>query len=652
MFKKKPTIKNLAPLRSSDRRKIADQIISDYNISIPSAAPAEDDSNTPTTSNQTSPSITAIRNSLLPENSLSARFTTTAGPQLREVQGTVYVGTHPEGEERILWFKVEHGPGADGRFYPTVYTLWHNPKLVPLLHTPEMVMQKLRGGADLMTPGLADEPPFPESAVKGAVVAVAGLDRHTVPLFVGVCEIDIAGLGEVQGTKGHAVRGVHWEGDELWAWSSSSRPGQPAPEYLAGWDLEAGEEDVAEIEERATGLSLDQGQQTQSAEEVPPVDSAEQHEVGAPVEEVKEPSTKEIDEAFEKAFLYSLYKLKQDNPTAPNHGLSLPVQPSALVSNMLTPYLPIYSSQQAQYYQIKKTSWKNVKKFIKYLDKQRLVKSKDRSGQETVIIDVDFNDPRVEQFVPYKLPSKNAVENAGKSVPGNKTPATSEGDPSVGQTITVQTLYRPTGKLTPTIFPALSSGDPRNYYKYSEVSNRLDEYIQSQNPPIVSSENRRIISLNPFLANTIFTSSSAEDKTTIARGMTTRDGLLKRIVEDSAFLTPHYVILRQGQAPSDVKPKAGATPKINLVLEKRTGSKTVTKVSNLEIFGIVPSLLAEELQKKCASSTSVAQATGATKGVMEVLIQGDQRKAVETALLRRGVKTQWIDVVDKTKKKK
>ncbi|RLL96489.1 hypothetical protein CFD26_106100 [Aspergillus turcosus] len=652
MFKKKPTIKNLAPLRSSDRRKIADQIISDYNISIPSTAPAEDEFNT--TSNQTSPNITAIRNSLLPENSLSARFSTTAGPQLREVQGTVYVGTHPEGEERILWFKVEHGPGADGRFYPTVYTLWHNPNLVPLLHTPEMVMQKLRGGADLMTPGLADEPPFPERAVKGAVVAVAGLDRHTVPLFVGVCEIDIAGLKEVQGTKGHAVRGVHWEGDELWAWSSSSRPGQPAPEYLAGWDAEADEEEVEEIEERVNELSLGEDQQSQTAEEVPQAESPEQqHEEVAPVEEAKEPSTKEIDEAFEKAFLYSLYKLKQDNPTAPNHGLSLPVQPSALVSNMLTPYLPIYSPQQAQFYQIKKTSWKNVKKFIKYLDKQRLVKSKDRSGQETVILDVDFNDRRVEQFVPYKLPSKNAVENAGKPVPsGNKKPATSEGDPSVGQTITVQTLYRPTGKLTPTIFPALSSGDPRNYYKYSEVSNRLDEYIESQTPPLVSNENRRIISLNPFLANTIFTSSSAEDKTTIARGMTTRDGLLKRIVEDSAFLTPHYIILKQGQTLSDVKPKAGAAPKVNLVLEKRTGSKTVTKVWNLEIFGVVPSLLAEELQKKCASSTSVAQATGATKGVMEVLIQGDQRKAVETALLRRGVKTQWIDVVDKTKKKK
>ncbi|EAW07575.1 putative RNA binding protein Ligatin/Tma64 [Aspergillus clavatus NRRL 1] len=652
MFKKKPTIKNLAPLRSSDRRRIADQIINDYNISVPSNAPADTSGDDSTTPNQTLPNITAIRNSLLPENSLSARFTTTAGPQLREVQGTVYVGTHPEGEERVLWFKIEHGPGADGRLYPTVYTLWHNPNLVPLLHTPEMVMQKLRGGADLMTPGLADEPPFPERAVKGAIVAVAGLDRHTVPLFVGICEIDIAGLGEVQGTKGHAVRGIHWEGDEVWAWSSSSRPGQPAPEYLAGWDEEPSEPDVGEAAQKVNDLTLGEGQQAQTAEEPSQGEAPEQPEE-APAEVEKEPSTKEIDDVFEKAFLYSLYKLKNDNPSAPNHGLSLPVQPSAFVSNMITPFLPIHSTQQAQFYQIKKTSWKNVKKFIKYLDKQRLVKSKDRNGQETVILDVDFNDRRVEQFVPYRLPSKHAIENAGKPAPsGDKKPAGSGGDPAVGQTITVQTLYRPTTKLTPTIFPALSSGDPRNYYKYSEVSNRLDEYVQSQNPPLVSGENRRIISLNPFLANTVFTSSSAEDRSTVARGKTTRDGLLKRIVEDPAFLAPHYVILKQGQTLSDVKPKAGATPKANVVIERRTGSKTVTKVWGLEVFGIVPSLLAEELQKKCASSTSVTQATGATKGVMEVLIQGDQRRAVETALVRRGLRTQWIDVVDKTKKKK
>jgi translation initiation factor 2D len=37
---------------------------------------------------------------------------------------------------------------------------------------------------------------------------------------------------------------------------------------------------------------------------------------------------------------------------------------------------------------------------------------------------------------------------------------------------------------------------------------------------------------------------------------------------------------------------------------------------------------------------------------MEVLVQGDQRQVVQTALVRRGLKSQWIDLVDKTKKKK
>ncbi|KAJ5633773.1 hypothetical protein N7528_001615 [Penicillium herquei] len=642
MFKKKPTIKNLSPLRSSDRRKIADQIIKDYQIPVPSSASETQ----PDAATSTGPSLSAVRNSLLPENSLTARFTTTAGPDLREVQGIVYVGAHPEGDERVLWFKIEHGPGADKRLYPTVYTLWHNPQLVALVHTPEMVMRKLHGGADLMTPGLANDPPFPQRAVKDAVVAVASLDSHTVPLFVGVCEIDISALGDVRGSKGHAVRGLHWEGDELWAWSSSSRPGRPAPEYLQGWDDEA----VDEVEEAVGELKLDDNQEDASAGDA--VDEAPAA-ADEPAPE-KEPTTSEIDNAFINAFIYALYQLKQDNPNFPNHTLTLPVSPSMLIANLITPYLPIYSAQQAQFYNIKKTSWKNVKKFIKQLDKLQLVKSKDRSGQETYIMDVDFGDHRVERFVPYKLPSKGMLDNSGKSAPsdGKKPVATDGSDPSVGQTFNVQTLYRPTGKLTPDIFPALSTTSPKNYYKYAEVSSHLDQYVQAQNPPLVSPQNRRIINLNPYLANTIFSSSSSEDKSTLKRGMVTRDGLLKRIIEDHAFLQPHYAILKPGQTLLDVKPKAGASPKAVVTLEKRTGSKTVTKVTNLEIFGIIPALLAEELQKKCASSTSVTQAVGAPKGVMEVLVQGDQRKVVDTALTRRGLKSQWIDVVDKTKKKK
>ena len=52
-------------------------------------------------------SLGATRNALLPDNCLSARFTTTAGPNLSPVSGTMYVGAHPGEEQRVLWLKIE-----------------------------------------------------------------------------------------------------------------------------------------------------------------------------------------------------------------------------------------------------------------------------------------------------------------------------------------------------------------------------------------------------------------------------------------------------------------------------------------------------------------------------------------------------------------
>ena len=103
-------IKPLSPLKSSDRRRTADQIIADFGLEIPVDPTVESEDNTSSTAG-----LTALRRSLLPENALSARFTTTAGPALKQVSGTVYVGSH-EGtndEPRILWAKVGE------KMYPT-----------------------------------------------------------------------------------------------------------------------------------------------------------------------------------------------------------------------------------------------------------------------------------------------------------------------------------------------------------------------------------------------------------------------------------------------------------------------------------------------------------------------------------------------------
>lgn len=186
---------------------------------------------------------------MLPDNALSARFTTTHGPQLKQVSGTVYVGSHDGDEPRVLWV------GLDGKMYPTVYTLWRNPGIVPLLVCGSSVIERLQGGADLMIPGLINGPPFPEKAKKGTVVAIAGHDRPSVPVVVGTCEIDVSALQEVRGVKGQAVETFHWSGDEIWSWNASGKPGGEPPDQIDGWL--AGSEDMKGLQEQTEELDLE-----------------------------------------------------------------------------------------------------------------------------------------------------------------------------------------------------------------------------------------------------------------------------------------------------------------------------------------------------------------------------------------------------------
>ena len=153
-----------------------------------------------------------------------------------------------------------------------MYTLWHNPGIVPLLHTGANVIARLQGGADLMIPGLVGGPPFPEKAKKGAMVAIAGHDSPSVPMAVGTCEVDVSALQQVRGEKGHAVQNVHWSGDEIWAWSASGNPGVAPPEHIAGWIKQDSE--MAELQQQTEDLDIEEADSDQEGGvPLPPTDA-------------------------------------------------------------------------------------------------------------------------------------------------------------------------------------------------------------------------------------------------------------------------------------------------------------------------------------------------------------------------------------------
>lgn len=334
----------------------------------------------------------------------------------------------------------------------------------------------------------------------------------------------------------------------------------------------------------------------------------------------------------------------------PKHGLDFPVPQSLVISNLVLPYLPIFNSTQAAQLQIKKTSWKNVKKFIKALDKEQIIKCKDRNGGEMVILDVDFNDRSITTFVPYKLPPRDA-SGAESGVGGGGGKAISAGlnpsDTSIGQKLTLVTLLRPKEKLSP-LFSSTNTS-PKTLLLPAELRPIVTSYLESEN--LISDTNKRLVTLNPFLSNTIFDGSTSLDREALAKGNVPRDTLLDRV---QAHCSPFHAILRNDESLDSIKPKSGSPPTIQIVLETRSGNKTVSKISGVEPFYIAPQPLAEELQKACASSTSVAQLVGSSPKapVMEILVQGNQKDNVLRALEKRGVNKKWVEVLDKTKGKK
>jgi translation initiation factor 2D len=642
MFKKKPQIKPAAPLRSSDRRKLADQIIQEYNLDLPQADDESAEQKAEATAARSS-----LRNSLLPDNVQSARFTTTHGPDLKHASGSVYVGSQNGEDARILWWQI------DGKMYPSVYTLWKNADMVPLLHTPRIVVKKLQGGADLMTPGLAGGPPFPPQARQGAVVAIASTDSPTVPVAVGICKIDVSALQQVQGARGHAVETLHWYGDELWSHSTSSRPGQQSPEEIEGWAqvletrglTEKVESlDIDDMDEDG-GVSLIGGETNddtvKTQDGLAGEDAPTTEESGSP-----KLSQKEIDQAFRNAFLYGLHHHKTTNANERNYGLVFPLTQSLVVSTLINPFLPAFTPEQTQQLQIKNTSWKNIKKFVKQLDKDQLVKSKEKQGNETTIIDIDFNDASIANFKPYRLPKKETAGGASLGRGEKATETIDTGDDSVGQKLEVKSFYRPTAKLSPVF-----ATSEKSVFSAQEVRQIVTDYVESEK--LIHETNKRLVKLNPTLANAVFEGSGSLDKEVLAKGTVPRDALIDRV---SRAMTSQYAILRNGADPHSVKMRSGTPPKVHITLETRSGNKMVTKVSGLEVYFVNPRPLADELRKVCAGSTSVEPLAGGAKKtekpVEEVMVQGPQKDAVVKALEKRGVNSRWIEVLDKTKGKK
>ncbi|CAH2350775.1 translation machinery-associated protein 64 [[Candida] railenensis] len=575
MFKKHPDPKASANIKSSERRKLLSNICNLY--SIPQHQISRE-----------------TEQRILPLTTKQATFKSPQG-----YSGTIYYNEN----ETPTWFK-----SRDSQIYPSLFTLWNAPFLLPTIKTHPHVIQILSGGADLMLPGTI--PPFDDRAVKGSIVGIVDSKNPTVIKAVGRCKLNMTQFDNVIGRTGIAVEVLHSIGDGLY--DLNKLVDIEVPEEL-DTDIPIEEKEQEENEHDSGEVQVGETQVEPEVEEVQEAPSSADNDDSDLAEKLAELSVDQVDNFFKRAMIQAI---KLDT-------IELPISSSNFMSNHVLKNLPPISPELCN---IKKTSWKKTIKFLKAMEKSKYIVT--RKKGEDVVIDnlMDKSNPEIVEFITHKVAS-NAV---------NSKPTPSKKDKS--NEFQVVNLYKPTNNSR--IFFNKVDADYNKLYKSPELKVLLEKYIKLQDLPHKKQPK------NIVLDDTLNTA------TKLGLGVYPRDKVSKSFID---HLSPFHVILKPGETSTEGLENSrftkGSPPKISIITDMKIGRKIVTKVTHFEQFYIKPHILADELKVKCSGSATIAPCIQ-NPNLIEVTVQGPHGKLITEMFQQKGIPSSFIEFQDNVKSKK
>lgn len=474
--------------------------------------------------------------------------------------------------------------------YPTVYTLWSYPDLLPTFTTWPLVLEKLVGGADLMLPGLVVPPAGLPQVQKGDLCAIA-LVGNRAPVAIGVAAMSTAEM-LTSGLKGRGFSVLHTYQDHLWRSGEKSSPPSIAPLALDPPDpceekgsvqanaalqgdmrhltLEGEEEEVGEVQQRCAEKSLSE--------------AAEDPNVGGLNPDPTDGKTlqEQMDELLERCFLHALKsRLKKAD---------LPLLTSTLLGSHMFSCCP-----EGRQLDVKKSSYKKLSKFLQHMQQEQIIQVKELSQGVESIVAVDWKHPRITSFViPEPSPTSQTVQEGSREQPYHPPD--------------IKSLYCVPASMT--LLFQESGHKKGSILEGGEVRTIVISYAKTHD--LVDADNKNLVKLDPILCDCILEKN--EQHTVMKLPW---DSLLSRCLEK---LQPAYQVTFPGQEPIV---KKGKICPIDITLAQRASNKKVTVVRNLEAYGLDPYSVAAILQQRCQASTTVTPAPGA-KDSLQVQIQGNQ----------------------------
>ncbi|KAM7473062.1 hypothetical protein LguiA_011245 [Lonicera macranthoides] len=539
-----------------------------------------------------------------------------------------------------MFFDVD---GRGSEIFPTVYALWKVPELLPsfLLKGSE-VSRFIIGGADLMFPGISIPAEGLPSFLAGETWAVK-VPGNPAPIAVGTTNMTCTEAVKA-GLRGKALRISHHYRDSLWesvegrhvpntgfledvvVEDTSLTSTSQASNSFGGdtsIDQESGK-DGANTEAANTNYNLDSSSTTQidlkndiseqlitDVGQLKVTENTSTDETNA--EEQHTLSMGDVDALLDKCLLQALHTTVKDK--------DLPMPGSTLWSNHVLPCRPSGVTLD-----IKKSLHKKLSKWLQSKSTAGLISVKeDKHKKESVLIAVNRSHPDYTSFKPEKrqVEKEQHTDHASGVGRSNKL-------------LEVAEIYKPSVHVNP-IFAAVGA-DNQKLYSASEATEIVFSYIEKRN--LVKPINKSIVVLDAILCDALF-------KGAIKKGSMYPTEIHKKDVGHTFInrMQAHHVVTRGSESVV----RKGALKTIQIMTERRQGNKKVTRFSGLESFLIDPDALASELQKKFASSTTVAELPG--KKGYEVLVQGGVIDDLAKHLIEQyGVPKRYIEVLDKTKK--
>uniref|UniRef100_G3WZU7 Eukaryotic translation initiation factor 2D n=1 Tax=Sarcophilus harrisii TaxID=9305 RepID=G3WZU7_SARHA len=482
-----------------------------------------------------------------------------------------------------------------GTLYPTVYTLWSYPNLLPAFTTWPPVLEKLVGGADLMLPGLTVPPGGLPQVQQGDLCAIT-LVGNRAPVAVGVAIMSTAEM-LASGLKGRGFTVLHTYLDHLWQFGDKSSPPSIAPldqdpSKCVGNPKEEGPVQVDSIlQDNLEHLTLQGDEESRVARPTSSSEAAE--ELGETEMDQDSTDTKTLQEQMDELLLRCFFHAlkcrvtKADLPLLTStflewvgeQGRKVPTPSIVTPCSSLHHYCFLFltrisavSSPEGQQLDIKKSSYKKLSKFLHHMVKEEIVQVKELSKGVESIVAVNWKHPSITSFVvPESSPAAQSVQEDTKEKP-YRAPD-------------IRSLYCIPANMT-SLFQA-SGHKKGNTLSGNEVREIIIDYAKKNN--LVDANNKKC---------------------------------LER-------LKPAYEVTFYGQEPIV---KKGKICPIEITLAHRTYNKKVTLIQNLEVFGLDPYSVASILQQRCQASATITPVPG-SKDAIQVQIQGNQINHLSRLLL-------------------